>query len=313
VRTTISLLAFAAALPLTACMSEDTDLGERDDAPIAAEPDEPAPSAPAAEPTAPPAIAAEPTYFYVRRDLRECAAPACGGYFVTPVNGDPLDCRDGNGNECYIATLDSDVPGVPEPDPTQLREPGDVIVAGTISSQEHPGVGPYGHLNVFEVWAAGAAAGDPRGTGVKVQLNGVMCIVAPCPDKSELVLNTNELESISDLDFAPSGATESEIAIAVAALDGTGPGLIVVGDRYIVEGATGAVANGRTVTQFYTPIAPAAAPSELPLVTDDACVAAGAKIRTDLGDGTVSCLAGEKAIARVTFGTEGGLCCLPGS
>jgi hypothetical protein len=303
---TSSFLLLTAALPLTACMSGDADTDHSD--PLAGETG--APVNPGAEtpPTAPPALAAEPTYYFVRPDARECAAPACGGYFLTPVNDTSADCRDGNGSECYVATLDSDVPGAP--DPSLLREPGDAIVAGVISAQTYPGVGPFGHLEVTEVWAAGAAAGDPQGTGVKVQLNGVMCIQAPCPDKDEHVLNSHDVEAISDLDFAPSGATEVEIALAVAQLDGEGPGLIVVGDRYVVEGRTGATANGRTVTQFYTPVVAAPA-SGMPVITADACAATGGTVRTDIGDGQVSCLATEDAIARVSIGIEGGLCCLP--
>jgi hypothetical protein len=306
---TSSLLLLTAALPFTACMSGDADTDISDQAPIAAEPTPPGePTAPAADPSTPPLVAAEPSYYFVRRDARECALPACGGYFLTPVNDTSADCRDGNGNECYVATLDSDVPGVP--DPALLRDPDATIVAGVITAQEFPGVGPIGHLDVTEVWTAGAAAGDPQGTGAKVQLNGLMCIVAPCPDKDEHILDSHEVNTIADLDFAPSGATEAEIAVAFAHLDGKGPGLIVVGDRYVVEGPSGATAAGRTVTQFYTPV-PAEPIAEMPFITADACTAAGAKVRTDIGNGQVSCLSTETAIARVSFGTEGALCCLP--
>jgi hypothetical protein len=114
------------------------------------------------------------------------------------------------------------------------------------------------------------------------------------------------VHAIADLDFAPSGATEAEIATAVTALDGKGPGLIVVGERYLVEGPTGATAPGRTVTQFYLPV-PAYDPT--PLLSTDQCAQIGGKVRGDRGDGTVACLAGEEELGRVSFGTEGGVCC----
>jgi hypothetical protein len=305
VRTT-TLLAFLAsgtALSLAACATEDAGTGTGDE--LAAQPiGEPAVDP--ADPAEPSAIAAEPTYFFVRPDIRICDAPACGGFMVTTVNGAIIGCPDGTtGTSCYVAAADNEVPGLPPPDRSLAGDRGDVIVGATITSEDYPGVGRLGHLNIFEVWNAGAAAGEPVGTGARVQLNGVMCIQAPCPDKDEHILNTDEVNAIADLDFAPSGATEAEIATAVTALDGKGPGLIVVGDEYVVEGPTGATAAGRTVTQFYLPVSPVTTA----LLSTDQCAQLGGKVRGDRGDGTVACLAGEEELGRVSFGTEGGVCC----
>jgi hypothetical protein len=180
VRTT-TLLAFLAsgtALSLAACATEDAGTGPGDE--LAAEPI----GEPAVDPADPadpaPAIAAEPTYFFVRSDIRICDAPACGGFVVSTVNGTPIGCPDGTtGTECYVATADTEVPGLPPPEQALAGDRGDVIVGATITAQDHPGVGRLGHLNIFEVWNAGAAAGAPVGTGAQVQLNGVMCFQAP--------------------------------------------------------------------------------------------------------------------------------------
>src|SRR5262245_51152370 len=50
---------------------------------------------------------ATPSYVTVRRDVRRCAAPLCGGFFVDAVNQDTLRCADGSRSaECYVTDLD---------------------------------------------------------------------------------------------------------------------------------------------------------------------------------------------------------------
>src|SRR6185312_9889456 len=47
------------------------------------------------------------SYYLVRPDLRRCAAPACGGYFVQRVNFPTTTCADGSSAaECYVAASD---------------------------------------------------------------------------------------------------------------------------------------------------------------------------------------------------------------
>jgi len=51
--------------------------------------------------------AATPSYVTLRRDLRRCASPLCGGFFVDAVNQDSLRCADGSRSaECYVADLE---------------------------------------------------------------------------------------------------------------------------------------------------------------------------------------------------------------
>jgi hypothetical protein len=322
VRTPSTLLALAALFPLTACVADDGNGGFDEGAgdPLASDTSTEPPvtdtstEPPVTEPSSPPpAIAAELTYFYVRPDTRTCDAPACGGYFVTPVNGAAVACPGGSASpECYVATLDTSALPLPVPTVLTLRDrladQGAVIVGATVVPRSYPGVGVLGHLHLTEAWLAGSAADEPRGTAVKVNLNGIRCIVAPCPDKNELVLNTEQLDVIADLDFSPSAATDAEQAEAINALFAEGsPGLIVVGERTTVTGPTGATANARTVTQFYTRAVPAAA---TPTLTGDQCQSVGGKIRGDIGNGLAVCQPGELTLGRVTFGTEGGVCCL---
>src|SRR5687767_6237709 len=46
-------------------------------------------------------------YFSATRDLRKCAAPDCGGWFVRSVNEATTECADGTTAEsCYVASID---------------------------------------------------------------------------------------------------------------------------------------------------------------------------------------------------------------
>src|SRR5438445_3125280 len=46
-------------------------------------------------------------YFVIRRDLKKCAAPACGGDYVKRVNFSDIKCHDGSSSsECYVAGVD---------------------------------------------------------------------------------------------------------------------------------------------------------------------------------------------------------------
>jgi hypothetical protein len=52
-----------------------------------------------------PAVTAQTSdFFTIREDLRKCASPMCGGYFVKRVNQPTTLCANGrNMSECYVA------------------------------------------------------------------------------------------------------------------------------------------------------------------------------------------------------------------
>jgi hypothetical protein len=249
------------------------------------------------------------TYLTIRPDTRRCAAPACGGYWVSAVNGGRLLCADGTRqSECYVASLDTEALALPANDQLALTDrihARSVIVAGTLGRRTVRGL-RLGHLEVSEAWTAGLADVVARGTAVLVNLNGIRCFQAPCPSLSEQTLNGDRSTNIADLDFRPSGATEEQIAPAKNALTAEGlPGLIVVGHRYTVRGARGVTAPGRTVTQFYTRVVA----TEPTVLSVQECEDAGAVVRGDIGDGQIACASGETELGRVRTGIEGGVCC----
>src|ERR687895_188210 len=59
-------------------------------------------------------LASTSSFYSFRRDLRRCAAPRCGGYFVKLVNQSRTRCADNRfQRECYVASIDWR--GQPEP------------------------------------------------------------------------------------------------------------------------------------------------------------------------------------------------------
>src|SRR5258705_1414233 len=55
----------------------------------------------------PDALAPPSTYYTVRRDMRRCASPLCGGYFIRRVNQSVTRCVNKRYMpECYVASID---------------------------------------------------------------------------------------------------------------------------------------------------------------------------------------------------------------
>ena len=244
-------------------------------------------------------------YFLIRADFRRCAAPMCGGYFVSRPNRATTRCADGRSRaECYVASLDTSALG-PDADVAPLRTllstEGNVVVGGSIRAAASHG---FGTLRVTEAWVAGAARGVARGEAVAVGDSGIRCITSPCPSQAEIVLNSNgSSQRISHLDFGPSRATDEEIVSAFEGMAEQDSSILVFGSSYTYR-QNGQRAKGRRVNQFFTRFAPTPV-----VLTPEECEAAGAEVRTDIGDGSTRCALGEEFLGRVSVGREGGVCC----
>src|SRR6187399_598540 len=77
------------------------------------------------------------SYLQLRRDLRRCAAPLCGGFFVDSVNRATLRCADGQRSaECYVAELDLSALGLAPDQEAELRSsPESFLVLGELTAQ----------------------------------------------------------------------------------------------------------------------------------------------------------------------------------
>jgi hypothetical protein len=198
-------------------------------------------------------FAAGYTYYAITADLRKCASPYCGGYFVSRVNRTSTRCKDGSYHAaCYTPTLDWTRTQLDETLQQKLVDAANqtdgtyALVRGYFSA----GPTSLGQFSVDEAWVAEGASA-PDGVFVKVKDNGIRCITAPCPSLGEQALNTTRTANLSDLDFSVSGLSDREVQ-GVQDDFYTGHGSLLAGDRYYDNHA-----KGRTVTNaFHLLVAP---------------------------------------------------------
>ena len=189
---------------------------------------------------APDSLASTSSFYSFRRDLRKCASPRCGGYFVKLVNDTRTRCADNRwGSECYVASIDWNGQAEPESDRALLR--------GTLRLQGNRN-GRFGVLRVTEVWQAASATG-PSGTFFRVRDRGIKCIAAPCPTHHEAKLNTTQSRDIAGVDLSGAGAPENLLSEAMQAMTAR-EGILVSGDLAPVRGPAGRSVTLKA-TQFY--------------------------------------------------------------
>ncbi len=184
-------------------------------------------------------------YYEVRRDLRRCARPRCGGYFLRSSNLAETLCGDGQRSErCYVAEVDW-ASGGPDGE-LEVRfaaSPERFVVRGTLEPLDGAGTGAgsFWSLRVsqaFEDSEAGdseardsgpreepeasrvepqtpvgtgsADEGRAAGTLFRVRPTEVVCIAFPCLSFEASELNAGTApEAIADVDLSGlgSGAT----------------------------------------------------------------------------------------------------------
>lgn len=206
------------------------------------------------------------TYFALTADLRKCASPRCGGWFLHRLNRPLTRCHDGQLSAmCYTPVLDWSEAGVSEAlqdkllDQVRQGAPSgnvDAILRGrfapTNSTTSDPSLGRF---VITEAWGINSSA-PAQGTFVRVEDNGLSCLVAPCPSITETTLNTSQVTDIAQIDWAPSGITDRQISGEIDALSMPG-GILIAGDRFTVTGP-GGTAKARTATAVYARLSDAA-------------------------------------------------------
>lgn len=186
--------------------------------------------------TVPDSLASTSSFYSFRRDLRRCASPRCGGYFVKLVNQSRTRCADNRfASECYVA--DIDWRGQPEPDSDRG------LLRGTIRRK-----GQFGEFRVSEVWQA-ASANQPAGKFFRVRDRGLRCIAAPCPTHSEATLNATASRNIAGVDLSGAGAPENLVSDANQAMTSR-DGILVSGNHSVVSGPAGRMQMLKAA-QFY--------------------------------------------------------------
>ncbi len=169
------------------------------------------------------------TFYRVRNDLRRCALPLCGGYFVAQVNASTTRCADGRfKRECYVAEIDWN--GQEEPEPAQL------LLRGNIVAKRYERFGNLGELRVSELWKS-QGANQASGTFYLVRDRGVRCVAFPCPTHREAKLNSSFIRNIAGVNLEGAGLGEKASVVNAAM---TGPdGVVVAGTDFPVKGPGG--------------------------------------------------------------------------
>jgi hypothetical protein len=188
----------------------------------------------------PDSLAGTSTYYTIRRDVRRCASPMCGGYFIKQVNQPRTRCANGRSmNECYVATIEWN--RLPEPD----RD--GALVRGTLSTRGDRR-GTYGVLRAREVWMP-AGTNRPSGTFFRVRDRGIRCIAAPCETHHEAKLNSSVSRNVAGVDLSGAGAADNVTGDAFAAMTNQ-EGVLVAGSNSPVTGPAGR-SQTLKATQFY--------------------------------------------------------------
>lgn len=185
-------------------------------------------------------IASTSSFYSFRRDMRRCAAPRCGGYFVKLVNESRTRCADNRfQRECYVAEIDWRGQSEPDSDRALLR--------GTIRLEGHRH-GAYGVFRVTEVWQA-ASANQPTGTFYRVRDRGLRCVAAPCPTHHEATLNSTASRNVAGVDLSGANAPNNLLSEAMTAMTSR-DGILVSGTHSPVTGPAGR-SQMLNASQFY--------------------------------------------------------------
>lgn len=199
------------------------------------------------------------TYFEIWRDMKKCAAPSCGGFYLQRLNRSTTVCHNGKSQwSCYVPQLDWAESKLRPDLQSSLIDaagrdalaPGVIaIVRGRFAPKSYSGFGNLGRFVVTEAWVA-EGNGVSDGVFAKVRDNGVRCIQSPCPTVTEKGLNTSRSANIHSLDWSVGGFEDDQISKMAMELVTRPSGVIIAGDRYTFK-ENGINAKGRTVTAAY--------------------------------------------------------------
>jgi len=175
-------------------------------------------------------------YFAVRQDLKKCAYPMCGGYYVHRVNTAKTLCADGGyAAECYVASVDLSGTGLTSDEQSNVALGGSVL-RGKIGKSKINGK-QYGQFAATEAWV-GETGSTPSGAVYRATDNNIKCIKAPCPTITVVKLDTTSTKNVSGVDLTQTENVADQATIDASMGDlGSASGLIVAGP--IVHGTDG--------------------------------------------------------------------------
>ncbi|HEX9102852.1 MAG TPA: DUF6748 domain-containing protein [Polyangia bacterium] len=201
-------------------------------------------------------------WYFAHPDLRKCASPMCGGWFVARANLARTACFDGHARaECYVAAIDWSATAFSADERTKL-ETTPVVMHGRLVDNGYGGGGRYADLRVTDVWSPAVApelvGGIPAlaGTLYRAFDNGTRCITWPCPSTTQVKLNSAQRRPVAGVDLSESCANDKQLAAAYDAL-ATSTGILVDGEDDWINGPGGWMRQ-LVGDDFYLRVEPAA-------------------------------------------------------
>jgi hypothetical protein len=249
------------------------------------------------------------SWAFVRRDVRKCMAPMCGGYFLSPVQKTTLKCADGvTRASCYVATLDLSALGLAgtalnASAPYQNQTGEKLIVRGTAKA-----AGTYGTFVVTEAHRAATAAAA----------GATFYVVKLANTETFNKINTTSTRIAHNFTIATTAGDATARFNAITELK-TATGLVTAGTFKTLHAR-----NTFTATTLFLKVPPAAAPAHACGTAETNTLAAATNtllymsesdypfttiLRTDLGTGpataaTVRTLAGSALPANAAVNPE---------
>ena len=198
------------------------------------------------------------TFFEVTKDLRKCAFPSCGGWFISRLNSGTTRCHNGqNATACYTPVLDWSSAGLIEAQQAVLlaaAEDGAVsdgvkgILRGRFARTNSTPRPDLGRFVIDEAWTTANAATSDGGF-VRVRDNGIRCFAPPCPSITEMWLNNDAVTDIYEMDYSAADLDDYQLSECAQAMQ-TRDGMITAGYRYTWV-QNGQAAIGRTATAVF--------------------------------------------------------------
>jgi len=195
-------------------------------------------------------------FFVVTRpDVRRCAYPLCGGYFVKRVNQRLTRCADGvRRAECHVVDFNFTATGLSPEQTAQFEQTfgaGLGLASGALEQRDVGAGFPADTLVVSGAWE-GQGPSKPTGEFFDVVSTGILCITFPCPSFRGELLNTPRTRTFNAVDFTAAGAPPEAVELAYQTLDS---GVLAAGATVRIVGPAGRGFDF-VASQFYARLVP---------------------------------------------------------
>ncbi|MET0357731.1 MAG: DUF6748 domain-containing protein, partial [Cellvibrio sp.] len=199
------------------------------------------------------------TTYTVKPDYRKCAFPACGGWYLTPVNQYSLQLENEDEayqnslllpNTIYVSTINYKALGLSTAQIQELESilrSGQGLLAGNVVSLSSSANLATKTLVAQAAWTSPTKT-DPVGPYLKVSSSGIVCITTPCPYFTAQLINSTYSTNFHELTFGKAELDREQEARAWQAV--SSGGLVLTGVRFVSQGQVG-TGTGISATKVF--------------------------------------------------------------